>query len=128
MVAAQQRAQLAADAGQVAAVHRYFFQYAGPSPFGAVHGLDIPFVFGTFDAVRTQGGQPYQPTPTDLAVSTAMQAAWATFARTGVPATTPAWPTWTGTDSTLVIDAGLSTTDGIRTADCNFWRPIYDAL
>lgn len=118
----------AADAGQTQPVYRYFFQYGAPTPYGAVHGLDVPFVFGTFSAVETPSGQGYQPTAADLAVSSAMQKAWTTFARTGVPETTPAWPAWTPTDPTLVIDAALSTTDGIRTADCDFWRPIYDAL
>jgi para-nitrobenzyl esterase len=118
----------AADAGQTAAVYRYLFQYAGPSQFGVVHGLDVPFVFGTFDALLTAGGQPYQPTATDLAVSATIQTAWTTFARTGVPATTPAWPVWTPTDPTLQLDASLSVADGIRTADCDFWRPLYDAL
>jgi len=117
----------AADAGQTAAVHRYFFAYGGSSPFGAVHGLDVPFVFGTFAAIQTQAG-PYQPTAADLAVSSTIQKAWTAFARTGNPMTTPAWPTWAPTDPTLVIDASLSTMDGIRTADCDFWRPIYDSL
>lgn len=118
----------AADAGQTAPVFRYFFQYGDPSPFGAVHGLDVPFVFGTFSAIVTQAGQGYQPTATDLAVSAAVQTAWTTFARAGTPTTTPAWPAWTPADPTLVIGATLTTMDGIRTDDCDFWRPLYDAL
>jgi len=118
----------AADAGQIAPVYRYFFSYAGPSPFGAVHGLDVPFVFGTFDAVVNAAGQPYVPSATDLAVSATFQSAWTQFARTGEPGTTPAWPAWTPSDPTLQIDATLTTAEGIRTADCDFWKPIYDAL
>jgi len=119
----------AADAGQLAPVYRYFFEYGTPSPFGAVHGLDVPFVFGTFGAITTAANQPYQPTATDLAVSATLQAAWTTFARTGTPGTTPAWPTWIpATDPTLQLDATLSTIDGVRTADCDFWRPLYDSL
>ncbi len=119
----------AADAGQAAPVYRYFFQYGDPSPFGAVHGLDVPFVFGTFGAISTAANQPYQPTATDLAVSATLQAAWTTFARTGDPGTTPPWPTWTpATDPTLQLDASASTVDGVRTADCDFWRPLYDSL
>jgi len=117
----------AADDGQTEPVYRYFFQYGDPSPFGAVHGLDVPFVWGTFDAVDTPSG-PYQPTATDLAVSAAMQGAWTRFARRGTPDTTPAWPVWDPTDGALVIDATLSTTNGVRTADCDFWKPLYDAL
>lgn len=118
----------AADAGQTQPVYRFFFQYAGTSPLGAVHGLEIPFVFGTFSEIETPSGATYQPTATDLAVSAAMQQAWTTFARTGTPQSTPAWPAWTPADATLVIDAPATTTDGIRTADCDFWRPLYDGL
>lgn len=118
----------AADAGQTAPVYRYLFAYGDPSPFGAVHGLDVPFVFGTFDAIVTQSGQAYSPTATDLAVSAAIQKAWTSFARTGVPTTTPAWPVWTPTDPTLAIASTLTTVDGVRTNDCDFWRPIYDSL
>jgi para-nitrobenzyl esterase len=117
----------AADAGQTEPVYRYFFAYDDPSPAGAVHGLDVPFVFGTFDAVQTPNG-PYQPTATDLAVSAAVQQAWTSFARDGVPSTTLAWPAWDPTDPTLVIDTPPSIATGIRTAACDFWKPIYDAL
>src|SRR6185503_10210237 len=41
----------AADAGQTAPVYRYFFQFRQSSPLGAVHGLDVPYVFGTFSAI-----------------------------------------------------------------------------
>ncbi len=120
----------AADAGQTAPVYRYLFAYGDPSPFGAVHGLDVPFVFGTFAAIATQAGTgTYQPTATDLVVSAAIQTAWTAFARTGTPTTTPAWPAWTpATDPTLVIAATPTTMDGIRTDDCDFWRPLYDSL
>ena len=117
----------AADLGQSEPVYRYFFQYRDPSPLGAVHGLDVPFVWGTFDAIDTPTG-PYQPTATDLAVSAAMQQAWTGFARDGAPPAATGWPVWDATDPTLVIDASLSTTIGVRTADCDFWKPIYDAL
>lgn len=118
---------VAAAAGQTAPVYRYFFQYRG-SPFGAVHGLDVPFVFGTFDALLTAGGQPYQPTANDLALSAAMQGYWARFARTGDPAGTPAWPRYGAGDPTLVLDQTITATSGVRTADCDFWRPLYLAL
>ncbi|HEY0190892.1 MAG TPA: carboxylesterase family protein, partial [Kofleriaceae bacterium] len=119
----------AADAGQTQPVYRYFFQYTGSSPLGAVHGLDVPYVFGTFNALTTASGQPYAPTAGDLAVSAAIQGAWASFARTGTPATTPAWPSWTPTtDPTMQIDAALSVVNGIRTSDCDFWQPIYNTL
>jgi para-nitrobenzyl esterase len=117
----------AVDAGQTAAVYRYFFQYRA-TPLGAVHGLDVPYVFGTFSGIETPSGTPYTPTATDLAISSAVQGYWTRFARTGDPAGTPAWPAYDATDPALVFDATPSTTNGIRTANCDFWQTFYDAL
>ncbi|MBZ0232337.1 MAG: carboxylesterase family protein, partial [Deltaproteobacteria bacterium] len=115
-----------ADAGQTEPVYRYFFRYAATA-LGAPHGIDVPFVFGTFDAILV-GGTPYQPTATDLALAAAVQGYWSRFARTGDPAGTPAWPAYGASDTALVLDAPLATEAGIRDADCDFWRPYYDAL
>jgi para-nitrobenzyl esterase len=117
----------AALKGQGESVYRYFFQYK-PTPLGTVHGLDVPFVFGTFDAIETPNGSTYTPTATDLALSTTFQGYWTRFARTGDPGGTPPWPTYAVADPTLVLDVTTSTTNGIRAADCNFWQPFYDAL
>ncbi|HVV82836.1 MAG TPA: carboxylesterase family protein [Kofleriaceae bacterium] len=115
-----------ADAAQTAPVFRYFFQYA-PTPVGAVHGLDVPYVFGTFDAVLVNG-QPYTPTATDLALSAAVQGYWTRFARGGDPGGTPAWPAQAAGDPVLVLDRDVTTASGVRGADCDFWAPYYDAL
>jgi para-nitrobenzyl esterase len=116
----------AADAGQSEPVYRYFFQYRA-TPLGAVHGLDVPFVFGTFDGIETPNGSTYVPTATDLAVSATIQGYWTRFARSGDPGGTPAWPLYGAADPTLVLDAMPSTANGIRTAHCDFWQPYYDA-
>ena len=113
-----------ADAAQGPPVFRYFFQHR-PSALGAVHGLDVPYVFGTFGAIITPGGQPYQPTATDLALSAAMQGYWTRFARAGDPGGAPAWPAHDATDPALVLDATITTATGIRAADCDFWKPYY---
>ena len=104
---------------------RYFFQYAA-SALGAVHGLDVPYVFGTFDSIIV-GGQPYQPTAADLALSTAMQGYWTRFARTGLPGGAPAWPLQGPGDPVLVLDRAITTATEVRAADCDFWAPFYDA-
>ena len=113
-----------AAAAQTAPVFRYFFQYRA-TPLGAVHGLDVPFVFGTFGAILTPGGTPYQPTAADLALSAAIQGYWTRFARSGDPGGAPAWPAYGATDPALVLDGAITTTAGVRTADCDFWRPYY---
>jgi len=105
---------------QTEPVYRYFFQYPA-SPFGAIHGIELPFVFGTFDAILVNG-TPYTPTATELAISAAVQTDWTTFAKTGVPAGTPTWPTYVAqTDPTRTFAAMPGEMDGIRTADCDFW-------
>ncbi len=116
-----------ADTGQSQPVYRYFFQFR-PTLAGAPHGIDVPFVFGTFSAVLVNGTTPYTPTAADLALSSAIQGYWSRFARTGDPAGTPAWPVVDATDTALVLDDPVVTAAAIRGADCDFWRPYYDAL
>ncbi len=63
-------------------------------PQGAVHGLELPFVFGTFDA--TEVGAIAGRTPAARALSESVQDAWTSFARTGRPrfAALPEWPAY----------------------------------
>ena len=75
--------------------YAYLFDWAPPaSRFRSCHCIDLPFVFGTFDAWRRApmlaGGEPVQMA--DL--STAMRRAWIAFARTGDPGhdALPDWP------------------------------------
>jgi len=84
-------------------------------------------VFGNFDAILING-TPYVPSANDLALSTAVQGYWTRFARTGDPAGTPAWPTYDASDTALVLDNPLVTEAALRDADCDFWRPYYNAL
>jgi para-nitrobenzyl esterase len=115
-----------AAAGQTAPVFRYFFAYRA-TLVGAPHAVEIPFVFGTFDQILVNGA-PYTPTAADLALSAAIQGYWTAFARNGEPAGSPAWPAYGAGDPTLVLDAPIAAMSGIRTADCDFWQPFYDAL
>ena len=108
--------------GQTEPVYRYFFEYSD-SPVGAVHGLEIPFVFGTFGGILVNG-VPYQPTAADLAVSAAIEADWTSFARAGTPAGTPTWPSWDATDPARGFTATPDVEVGIRTADCDFWDTL----
>jgi para-nitrobenzyl esterase len=63
-------------------------------PQGAVHGLELPFVFGTFDT--TEVGAIAGRTPAARALSESVQGAWTSFARTGRPsfAGMPEWPAY----------------------------------
>lgn len=114
----------AVTANQTPSVFRYLLSYRA-TVFGAVHGIDIPFLFGTFEAIRTAAGQPYQPTAADLALSTAMQGYWTRFARTGDPGGAPAWPRYAVGDPVLGLDDPITTLTAPRAAACDFWRPYY---
>jgi len=63
-------------------------------PQGAVHGLELPFVFGTFDA--TEVGAIAGRTAAARALSEPVQGAWLSFARTGRPtfAGLSEWPAY----------------------------------
>ena len=113
------------DAAQTQPVYRYFFSYRA-SALGAVHGIEIPFVFDTFDQVLIDG-RPYVPTAAATRLSMAMQGYWTRFARTGDPGGTPAWPVQGAGDPVIVLDDPVSTATAVREARCDFWAPFYDA-
>jgi para-nitrobenzyl esterase len=74
-------------------VYQFTWKAATPGkPQGAVHALDLPFVFGTLD--RSELGAIAGRTPAAHALSDRMQEAWLNFARTGQPwsAGLPHWP------------------------------------
>ena len=102
--------------------YRYFFSYPANRLYGAVHGIEIPFVFGSFDAIPG-----YTPDAAVRALSEAMNASWARFAATGNPSVPggPTWPTYDSVrDRTLVWDAPTAPVDGIRREACDFWDSL----
>lgn len=101
---------------------RYFFSYPASRLYGAVHGVELPFVFGSFGAIPG-----YAPDAAALSLSDAMNAAWARFAAGGDPngPGLPAWPAYDAArDATLVWDSPVSSADGIRTVACDFWDSL----
>lgn len=114
-------ARAAARAG--GPVYRYFFTQEldtrATSALGAFHGLELAYLFRTLGAT---GG--YRPTAADLAVSDAMIAAWTSLAATGDPngSGAPAWPRYDiATDAHLVLGTPVTASEGVRTAQCDFW-------
>ncbi len=84
-----------AISGRRGNAYAYLFDWAPPaSRFGSCHGIDLPFVFGTFDAYRDApmlaGGDAAQMAN----LSAAMRRAWIAFVRDGAPAQTALshWP------------------------------------
>ena len=76
-------------AGQPTFVYRFERVRPGHHGFGAYHGAEIPYVFGT--------GAAWLPSePVDRALSDAIMRYWVNFAKTGDPngAGLPVWPRW----------------------------------
>ncbi|KAJ6640453.1 hypothetical protein lerEdw1_013724 [Lerista edwardsae] len=69
----------------------YFTHYTAGSTWhewaGAVHGAEIPYVFGTLESVLAEG---QSPTPAEAALSRTVMKYWADFARSGKPS--QEWP------------------------------------
>ena len=103
------------------AYHYYFTRetYNVFTGLGAVHGGELPFVFGT-----TLAGIPILPAGIPLTRS--MQAYWSTFARTGVPNDgREAWhPYDPAIDESLRFDLEVSHIRGVRSAVCDQWDSL----
>jgi len=73
---------------------------------GAFHAIDLPFVFGTLGRA---GWSEFLGSDEEAErLSTEMRSAWASFARSGVPAgpATGSWPAYTAPDrSTTILDS-----------------------
>jgi para-nitrobenzyl esterase len=73
---------------------------------GAFHAIDLPFVFGTLDRAGWSVFLGSDEAAEQL--STEIRSAWASFARSGVPAgpTTGSWPAYTKPErSTAILDS-----------------------
>ena len=81
----------------------YYFSYVPEatraSSLGAAHGAEVRYVFGLLE----------NPTPADKAVSDAMEAYWAAFAKTGAPGNAggPDWPA-AGSNGDPVMEFGAA--------------------
>lgn len=79
-------------------VYLYYFDWYSPVRGGklrAMHGMELPFVFGHPDLVRFMTGDD----PERYELARKMSAAWVAFARTGNPnhASLPHWEPWNPT-------------------------------
>jgi para-nitrobenzyl esterase len=104
-------------AGGKAAAYAYHFTHtlsAGPlAGLGSFHGLEIPYVFGTF------AGFNITPNPSDVKLSGDMLAAWSSFAKTGVPSMPSGWPSYDeAKDSIAIFDDPVSLGQQIRNGRC----------
>ncbi len=103
---------------------RLFGVVDGSRLIGAAHGLEIPFIFGSFDSWPGQEVLFSEDNRSGReALSEAMMSYWAAFAATGTPGRgrqgdLPLWPEWgagSATPDYLVFDVAQN--GGIRTAN-----------
>ena len=107
---------LAAAGGQA---HVYQFDAAGAAnPFMACHCIDLPFLFGNFeawpDAAMLKGIDPRQA----QAISALFRGALTGFARTG-----EAWPRYDAADRLTMVFGPL--TGPVRDPAGATWRPVF---
>ncbi|AXJ09202.1 carboxylesterase/lipase family protein [Arthrobacter sp. PM3] len=98
-----------ADAAHGTGAHTYMYEFAWPAPgLGAVHAVEVPFVFDTLDRDSRLFGRLLGDNPPQELADT-MHAAWVQFAATG----DPGWPAYEparratmrfGSDSPAVVD------------------------
>jgi para-nitrobenzyl esterase len=88
------------------------------APYGAGHGMDVPYAFGTFGNVRTS--------ESERALSVAMMDAWARFAALRDPRThaLPFAPYDPTRDNYLELDDTSAERDGFRSAICDGWDAL----
>jgi para-nitrobenzyl esterase len=82
---------------------------AGREALGAVHGAEVPYVFGTLNS----------PAEADRRISTAMQEYWTNFAKTG----NPGWRAFTEPGRSYIefTGDGPITADGLRGPFCSLY-------
>jgi para-nitrobenzyl esterase len=106
----------------------YEFCWRGTTPGkpqGAIHSLELPFVFGTLDV--SEIGAIAGRTPAAHELSVAMQDAWLTFARTGRPqgSSLPEWPRYAPPKRrTLTLGTRSIVVDTPREAERALWDPL----
>jgi para-nitrobenzyl esterase len=107
--------------------YSYLFSWRSPAydgALGACHGLELPFVFRTFDGPL---GRLAGDSPAALTLSERMQDAWIAFARSGDPNcdSLPGWPVYdTDRRSTMVLDAECEVQDAPLESIRRFWAGL----
>ena len=107
-------------------VYQFAWKGAEPGrPQGAVHALDLPFVFGTL--ATSEIGAIAGRTPAAQTLSGRMQDAWLTFARGGRPraAGLPEWPAYAAPRRATMI---LADRPAVVDAPQEPERAVWDAL
>ena len=108
----------------------WFYRFDYPSPaydgrLGACHSLDIPFIWGTYDAENMRRFCGDGPQLAEL--SETMMSTWLSFAKTGNPnwEGIPDWPRYTAeTRSVMSLDLTPSVEQDPAAAEREFWQSL----
>ena len=112
-----------------APVYSYVFDWAssvGEGALGAPHGIDVGFVFGTYD-VNPQSAAFSGRGPAADALSDAMMKAWVAFAHTGNPSSDGLgeWPTYDAENrSTMMIGQNVHIEQAPYEAERCAWEGV----
>jgi para-nitrobenzyl esterase len=114
-------AEAHAAAGDVTAAGTYMYEFAWPSPgLGAVHALEVPFVFDTASVEAPLFGPLLGPDPPQELART-MHASWVGFSGSG----DPGWPRYDATTrSTMRFDTPSRVVQDPRSWERSFWEGI----
>ena len=92
-----------------------------PFPFGAYHGSEIQYVFGTL------GSRGESPTPAQRALSNAMMTYWINFIRSGEPGGNPRWERFLPNDPRILSlsPEAIGYESGFSAAHhCDLWNSM----
>ncbi|ABK05358.1 Carboxylesterase, type B [Arthrobacter sp. FB24] len=110
-----------AKALSTASARTYMYEFAWPAPgLGAVHAMEVPFVFDTLDTSSRLFG-PLLGTDPPQELADAMHAAWISFASTGDPG-------WPGYDlerrATMLFNTGAGVVYDPRSWERDLWEGV----
>ena len=110
-----------AEAHVNATSRTYMYEFAWPSPgLGAVHALEVPFVFDTLSPDAPLFGPLLGHHPPQQ-LADVIHAAWVSFARTG----DPGWPAYDlERRATMRFDTPSQVVDDPRTWERSLWRGL----
>lgn len=117
----------AAAQRQVEPVYRYLFTHppdnasAAVRALGAVHGMELLYVFNALDA------QGYRPSPGEVELAAFMGASWRQLAAAGDPSP-PGGPAWSShqleDDPFMELTTPPAPGEGARSTQCDFWDSL----
>ena len=132
---------LLAAAGGPPKTFYYRFDFDGMilgKTLGAVHSMEIPFVFNALDRKPTSMLYPRKVKPEIQELARTMQGYWLNFAKTGDPngGGLPAWPAFTPEAQTMqVLDTPVHSEPAGISEQCAFWdeynqshAPIFETM